>query len=64
MPCVLPLAPIIAVFAFAARSSSCSSGLGHEVDDVGTFTDESVDYPDIAALVARRSATARPSAAS
>jgi len=28
--------------------------LGHEVDDVGTFTDESVDYPDIAARVARK----------
>jgi ribose 5-phosphate isomerase B len=26
--------------------------LGHEVDDVGAFSDEAVDYPDIAALVA------------
>lgn len=26
--------------------------LGHEVDDVGTFTEESVDYPDVAAQVA------------
>ena len=25
--------------------------LGHEVDDVGTFSTEAVDYPDIAALV-------------
>jgi ribose 5-phosphate isomerase B len=28
--------------------------LGHEVVDVGSFTDKPVDYPDIAALVARR----------
>ena len=28
--------------------------LGHEVDDLGTFTDESVDYPDIAARVAAK----------
>jgi ribose 5-phosphate isomerase B len=28
--------------------------LGHEVDDVGTFTEESVDYPDIAAQVAQK----------
>ena len=27
---------------------------GHEVDDVGTFTEESVDYPDIAARVAEK----------
>jgi ribose 5-phosphate isomerase B len=26
--------------------------LGHQVDDVGTFTSDAVDYPDIAALVA------------
>jgi ribose 5-phosphate isomerase B len=26
--------------------------LGHEVDDVGAFSDEAIDYPDIAALVA------------
>ena len=25
--------------------------LGHEVEDMGTFTDQSVDYPDIAARV-------------
>jgi ribose 5-phosphate isomerase B len=29
-------------------------GLGHEVEDVGTFTDDAVDYPDIAALVAEK----------
>lgn len=26
--------------------------LGHEVEDLGAFKDESVDYPDVAALVA------------
>jgi len=26
--------------------------LGHEVEDVGTFTPDAVDYPDVAALVA------------
>jgi ribose 5-phosphate isomerase B len=28
--------------------------LGHEVTDLGTHADESVDYPDVAALVARQ----------
>ena len=28
--------------------------LGHEVQDVGTFSTESVDYPDVAAEVARK----------
>jgi len=28
--------------------------LGHEVDDVGTFTADAVDYPDIAKLVAEK----------
>lgn len=28
--------------------------LGHEVEDVGTFTPDAVDYPDIAAAVAGR----------
>ena len=28
--------------------------LGHEVEDVGTFSSDAVDYPDIASLVARR----------
>ena len=28
--------------------------LGHQVDDVGTFSNDPVDYPDIAALVAGR----------
>jgi ribose 5-phosphate isomerase B len=28
--------------------------LGHEVDDVGAFSSDAVDYPDIAALVAEK----------
>jgi ribose 5-phosphate isomerase B len=28
--------------------------LGHEVDDVGTFSSDAVDYPDIASLVAEK----------
>jgi ribose 5-phosphate isomerase B len=28
--------------------------LGHEVEDVGTFTSDAVDYPDIAALVSEK----------
>ena len=28
--------------------------MGHEVDDVGSFSEESVDYPDFATKVARR----------
>jgi ribose 5-phosphate isomerase B len=28
--------------------------LGHEVEDLGTFSGEAVDYPDIAAAVARK----------
>jgi ribose 5-phosphate isomerase B len=28
--------------------------LGHEVEDVGTFSSEAVDYPDIAAQVSRK----------
>ncbi len=30
------------------------NNLGHEVDDVGAFNDKSVDYPDVAAVVARK----------
>jgi len=29
-------------------------GLGHEVEDVGTFSEQAVDYPDIAKLVAEK----------
>ncbi len=28
--------------------------LGHEVDDVGTFTSDAVDYPDVASLVSEK----------
>jgi ribose 5-phosphate isomerase B len=28
--------------------------LGHQVEDVGTFSEDSVDYPDLAALVAAK----------
>ncbi len=35
-------------------SSSCCERLGHEVEDLGTYTDEAVDYPDVAARVARK----------
>ena len=28
--------------------------LGHEVEDVGTFSAESMDYPDVAAIVGRK----------
>jgi len=28
--------------------------MGHEVEDVGTFSEESVDYPDFASTVARK----------
>ena len=27
---------------------------GHEVDDIGTFSNEAVDYPDIAAIVGQK----------
>ena len=41
---------------FAVRSKVVEllRGLGHEVIDVGTFSPEAVDYPDIAADVAQR----------
>ena len=34
-------------------------GLGHEVEDLGTYTDASVDYPDFARLVAEEVAGKR-----
>ena len=34
-------------------------GLGHEVEDLGTYTDASVDYPDFARLVAEEVASGR-----
>ncbi|MGA2069357.1 MAG: ribose 5-phosphate isomerase B [Thermoguttaceae bacterium] len=37
-----------------ARIIDLLQRLGHEVDDVGAYSDEAVDYPDIAARVARK----------
>src|SRR5690242_12238880 len=39
-------------FPIRARVLELLHRLGHEVDDVGTFSDEAVDYPDLAAKVA------------
>ena len=41
-------------YALRAKVIDQIERLGHEVEDVGTFTDEAVDYPDIAARVARK----------
>ncbi len=41
-------------FSVRAKLIELLQRLGHEVDDVGTFTDDAVDYPDIAALVAAK----------
>jgi ribose 5-phosphate isomerase B len=37
-----------------ARIIDLLQRLGHEVEDLGTYTGEAVDYPDIAARVARK----------
>jgi ribose 5-phosphate isomerase B len=37
-----------------ARVIDLLQRLGHEVEDLGTYTGEAVDYPDIAARVARK----------
>jgi ribose 5-phosphate isomerase B len=37
-----------------ARIIDLLQRLGHEVDDAGTYSDEAIDYPDIAARVARK----------
>jgi ribose 5-phosphate isomerase B len=39
-------------FSVRAKLVDLLRRLGHEVEDVGTFTGEAVDYPDIAAMVA------------
>ena len=39
-------------FSVRAKLIDLLERLGHEVDDVGTFSSDAVDYPDIAALVA------------
>ena len=41
-------------FAIRARVIELVEQLGHEVEDVGTFSGEPVDYPDIAAEVAEK----------
>jgi ribose 5-phosphate isomerase B len=41
-------------FSVRAKLVELLRRLGHEVDDVGTFSAEAVDYPDVAALVAGR----------
>lgn len=40
--------------AMRAKIAEMLANLGHEVADVGSFEDEPVDYPDVAAAVARR----------
>ncbi|NQU23636.1 MAG: ribose 5-phosphate isomerase B [Candidatus Nealsonbacteria bacterium] len=39
-------------FAIRSKVVELLKRLGHEVEDVGTFTPDAVDYPDIASLVA------------
>jgi ribose 5-phosphate isomerase B len=39
-------------FALRAKVIDLLRGLGHEVEDMGTYTPDAVDYPDIAAQVA------------
>ncbi len=39
-------------FALRAKLVELLRELGHEVDDVGTFSPDAIDYPDIAAQVA------------
>ena len=41
-------------FAIRAKVIELLERLGHEVDDTGTFSSGAVDYPDIAAAVARK----------
>jgi ribose 5-phosphate isomerase B len=41
-------------YALRARIIDLLQRLGHEVDDLGTYSAEAVDYPDIAARVARK----------
>jgi ribose 5-phosphate isomerase B len=41
-------------FSIRTKVADLLRQLGHEVDDVGTFSPEAVDYPDIAAEVASR----------
>lgn len=41
-------------YALKGRIASHVGALGHEVDDIGTFSEEPVDYPPICAEVARQ----------
>jgi ribose 5-phosphate isomerase B len=41
-------------FSVRAKLIDLLERLGHEVDDVGAFSSDAVDYPDIAALVAAK----------
>jgi len=41
-------------FLLRARIVELAERLGHDVEDVGTYSGEAVDYPDIAARVARK----------
>ena len=41
-------------FAIRSKVTELLERLGHEVDDMGTFSGEAVDYPDVAELVAMK----------
>jgi ribose 5-phosphate isomerase B len=41
-------------FAIRSKVIELLKRLGHEVEDVGTFSSDAVDYPDIASLVASK----------
>jgi ribose 5-phosphate isomerase B len=41
-------------YALRARVVELIQRLGHEVEDLGAFSEEAVDYPDIAARVSRK----------
>ena len=41
-------------YAIRSRVIELVERLGHEVEDVGTFSSDAVDYPDVASLVSRK----------
>ncbi len=41
-------------FSIRSRVIELVERLGHEVEDVGTFSGDAVDYPDIASIVSRK----------
>ncbi len=51
-------------FPIRARIIDLIHRLGHDAEDLGTFTGEAVDYPDVAARSPAWSAAARPNGAS